>query len=149
VWRPGRAVLVPRLAAIAVAGLVIITLSRQQPGQASGEAEPSPATVPGSLGRQYRIEDGIPQMLASRAVPVAEQEDQRRSRAYGDPGALTRSATVSSHGRTYPSDYVGGRSVKRSVRQRSGMCGIAWHESVLPVIRAGPPTRAPFPCSRE
>ena len=40
--------LVLRLAAIAVAGLVIITLSRQ----GSGEAEPSPATVPGYLGRQ-------------------------------------------------------------------------------------------------
>ena len=43
---PARFVL--RLAAIAVAGLVIITLSRQE----SGEAEPSPATVPGYLGRQ-------------------------------------------------------------------------------------------------
>jgi multidrug transporter EmrE-like cation transporter len=40
--------LVLRLVAIAVAGLVIITLSRQ----GSGEAEPSPATVPGYLGRQ-------------------------------------------------------------------------------------------------
>jgi hypothetical protein len=40
--------LVLRLAAIAVAGLVIITLSRQ----GSGEAGPSPATVPGYLGRQ-------------------------------------------------------------------------------------------------
>jgi drug/metabolite transporter (DMT)-like permease len=44
--------LVLRLAAIAVAGLVIITLSRQAADQASGEAEPSPATVPGRLGRQ-------------------------------------------------------------------------------------------------
>jgi uncharacterized membrane protein len=42
--------LVLRLAAIAVAGLVIITLSRQAPGPS--EAEPSPATVPGYLGRQ-------------------------------------------------------------------------------------------------
>ena len=40
--------LVLRLAAIAVAGLVIITLSRQ----GSGEAEPSPATAPGYLRRQ-------------------------------------------------------------------------------------------------
>ena len=40
--------LVLRLAAIAVAGLVIITLSRQ----GSGEAGPSPATVPGYVGRQ-------------------------------------------------------------------------------------------------
>jgi drug/metabolite transporter (DMT)-like permease len=40
--------LVLRLAAIAVAGLVIITLSRQ----GSGETGPSPATVPGYLGRQ-------------------------------------------------------------------------------------------------
>ncbi|MGH3200515.1 MAG: DMT family transporter [Streptosporangiaceae bacterium] len=39
-----------RLAAIAVAGLVVITLSRQAPG--SAEAEPNPATVPGYLGRQ-------------------------------------------------------------------------------------------------
>jgi len=39
-----------RLAAIAVAGLVIVTLSRQ--AQDSGAAEPSPATVPGYLGRQ-------------------------------------------------------------------------------------------------
>jgi uncharacterized membrane protein len=37
--------LVLRLAAIAVAGLVLITLSRQDPG----EAEPDPATVPGYL----------------------------------------------------------------------------------------------------
>jgi hypothetical protein len=44
--------LVLRLAAIAVAGLVIITLARQAPGQDSGEAEPSPAPVPGYLGRQ-------------------------------------------------------------------------------------------------
>ena len=40
--------LVLRLVAIAVAGLVIITLSRQ----GSGEAEPSPATAPGYLRRQ-------------------------------------------------------------------------------------------------
>jgi hypothetical protein len=40
--------LILRLAAIAVAGLVIITLSRQ----GSGAAEPGPATVPGYLGRQ-------------------------------------------------------------------------------------------------
>jgi drug/metabolite transporter (DMT)-like permease len=39
-----------RLAAIAVAGLVIVTLSRQ--AQDSGAAEPSPAAVPGYLGRQ-------------------------------------------------------------------------------------------------
>jgi Magnesium transporter NIPA len=43
---PARLVL--RLAAIAVAGLVVVTLSRQEPG----EAGPSPATVPGYLGRQ-------------------------------------------------------------------------------------------------
>jgi Magnesium transporter NIPA len=41
-----------RLAAIAVAGLVIITLSRQAPDQASDEAGSSPATVTGYLGRQ-------------------------------------------------------------------------------------------------
>jgi drug/metabolite transporter (DMT)-like permease len=41
-----------RLAAIAVAGLVIITLSRQAPDQASGAAEPGPAPVPGYLGRR-------------------------------------------------------------------------------------------------
>jgi drug/metabolite transporter (DMT)-like permease len=41
-----------RLAAIAVAGLVIITLARQAPGQAAGPAEPGPAPVPGYLGRQ-------------------------------------------------------------------------------------------------
>ena len=44
--------LVLRLAAITVAGLVIITLSRQAPDQASDEAEPSPAAVPGYPGRQ-------------------------------------------------------------------------------------------------
>ena len=38
-----------RLAAIAVAGLVLITLSRQATGQAPGEAEPDPAAVPGYL----------------------------------------------------------------------------------------------------
>jgi drug/metabolite transporter (DMT)-like permease len=38
-----------RLAAIAVAGLVVITLSRQSAGQTSGEAEPSPTAVPGYL----------------------------------------------------------------------------------------------------
>jgi len=43
---PARLVL--RLAAIVVAGLVVITLSRQE----SGEAGPSPAPVPGYLGRQ-------------------------------------------------------------------------------------------------
>ena len=42
--------LVLRLAAIAVTGLVIITLSRQVQG--SGETEPGPATVPGYLGRR-------------------------------------------------------------------------------------------------
>ena len=42
--------LVLRLAAIAVAGLVVITLSRQ--AQDSSEAGPSPATVPGYVGRQ-------------------------------------------------------------------------------------------------
>ena len=51
---PGRLIL--RLAAIAVAGLVIITLSRRAPGPvidgASGEAGPSPAAAPGYLGRQ-------------------------------------------------------------------------------------------------
>jgi len=41
-----------RLAAIAVAGLVLVTLSRQAPDQASGEALPGPATVPGYAGRQ-------------------------------------------------------------------------------------------------
>ena len=41
-----------RLAAIVVAGLVLITLSRQAPGQASGETLPGPATVPGYAGRQ-------------------------------------------------------------------------------------------------
>jgi hypothetical protein len=41
--------LVLRLAAIAVAGLVIVTLSRQAPSPDSG---PSPATAPGYLGRQ-------------------------------------------------------------------------------------------------
>jgi hypothetical protein len=45
---PGKLVL--RLAAIAVAGVVIITLSRQAPD--SGAAEPSPTAVPGYLGRQ-------------------------------------------------------------------------------------------------
>jgi len=43
---PARLVL--RLAAIAVAGLVVVTLSRQE----SGEAGPSPAAAPGYLGRQ-------------------------------------------------------------------------------------------------
>jgi hypothetical protein len=42
--------LVLRLAAIAVAGLVIITLSRQAPE--SGDVGASPATVPGYLGRR-------------------------------------------------------------------------------------------------
>jgi drug/metabolite transporter (DMT)-like permease len=42
--------LVLRLAAIAVAGLVIIALSRQVPD--SGAAEPSPTALPGYLGRQ-------------------------------------------------------------------------------------------------
>ena len=41
-----------RLAAIVVAGLVLITLSRLAPDQASGEARPDPATVPGYAGRQ-------------------------------------------------------------------------------------------------
>jgi drug/metabolite transporter (DMT)-like permease len=41
-----------RLAAIAMAGLVLIALSRQVPDQAAGEAGPSPAPVPGYLGRQ-------------------------------------------------------------------------------------------------
>jgi drug/metabolite transporter (DMT)-like permease len=38
-----------RLAAIAVAGVVLITLSRQDPGQAAGDGEPGPAPVPGYL----------------------------------------------------------------------------------------------------
>ncbi len=38
-----------RLAAIAVAGVVLVTLSRQDPGQAAGEGEPGPAPVPGYL----------------------------------------------------------------------------------------------------
>jgi drug/metabolite transporter (DMT)-like permease len=41
-----------RLAAIAVAGLVLVTLSRQAPGPVTGEARPGPATVPGYAGRQ-------------------------------------------------------------------------------------------------
>jgi drug/metabolite transporter (DMT)-like permease len=52
--------LILRLAAIAVAGLVLIALSRQAPdqapdhapGQAAGEAGPSPAPAAGYLGRQ-------------------------------------------------------------------------------------------------
>ena len=43
-----------RLAAIAVAGLVVIILSRQAPGQASGQAEPRPAAVPGLAGQRRR-----------------------------------------------------------------------------------------------
>jgi hypothetical protein len=35
-----------------VAGLVLVTLSRQAPDQAAGEAGSSPAPVPGYLGRQ-------------------------------------------------------------------------------------------------
>ena len=46
--------LVLRLAAIAVAGLVIIALSRQAPGQAAGAAEPERAPVPGYLADQRR-----------------------------------------------------------------------------------------------
>ena len=46
--------LVLRLAAIAVAGLVIITLSRQEPGQDAGAAEPERAPVPGYLADQRR-----------------------------------------------------------------------------------------------
>jgi len=45
----GPAKLVLRLAAIAVAGAVLITLSRQAPGQAAGDGEPGPAAVPGYL----------------------------------------------------------------------------------------------------
>ena len=41
-----------RLAAIVVAGLVLITLSRQAPRPVSDEALPGPATVPGYAGRQ-------------------------------------------------------------------------------------------------
>jgi drug/metabolite transporter (DMT)-like permease len=44
--------LILRLAAIAVAGLVIIALSRQAPDQAAGDAGPTPAPVAGYLGRQ-------------------------------------------------------------------------------------------------
>jgi drug/metabolite transporter (DMT)-like permease len=44
-----------RLAAIAVAGLVLITLSRQAPGQAPGEGEPDPAAVPGYLAHRRRL----------------------------------------------------------------------------------------------
>jgi len=43
-----------RLAAIAVAGLVLITLSRQAPDQASGEAEPDASSVPGYLADPRR-----------------------------------------------------------------------------------------------
>jgi drug/metabolite transporter (DMT)-like permease len=46
--------LVLRLAAIAVAGLVIITLSRQEPAQAADAAEPERAPVPGDLATQRR-----------------------------------------------------------------------------------------------
>jgi len=44
--------LVLRLAAIAVAGFVIIALSRQAPGQAAGAAQPELAPVPGYLADQ-------------------------------------------------------------------------------------------------
>ena len=47
---PGKLVL--RLAAIVVAGLVIITLSRQAPARPPVRPGPSPATVPGYVGRQ-------------------------------------------------------------------------------------------------
>ncbi len=105
--------LVLRLAAIAVAGLVIVTLSRQ--AQDPSEAGPSPATAPGYRGeavmaledalldilvcpidkrgllyfaddavlynprlhRLYRIQDGVPLMLAHHAVPVPEEEHNR------------------------------------------------------------------------
>ena len=46
--------LVLRLAAIAVAGLVIIALARQAPGQAAGAAEPELGPVPGYLAEQRR-----------------------------------------------------------------------------------------------
>jgi len=46
--------LVLRLAAIAVAGLVIIALSRQAPGQAAGAGEPERAPVPVYLADQRR-----------------------------------------------------------------------------------------------
>jgi drug/metabolite transporter (DMT)-like permease len=46
--------LVLRLAAIAVAGLVIIALARQAPGQGAGAAEPERAPVPGYLADQRR-----------------------------------------------------------------------------------------------
>ena len=41
-----------RLAAIVVAGLVLVTLSRQEPDPAPGAARPGPATVSGYAGRQ-------------------------------------------------------------------------------------------------
>jgi drug/metabolite transporter (DMT)-like permease len=44
-----------RLAAIALAGLVLITLSRQAPDQASGEAEPDASAVPGYLTDRGRL----------------------------------------------------------------------------------------------
>jgi drug/metabolite transporter (DMT)-like permease len=44
--------LVLRLAAIAVAGFVIIALSRQAPGQAAGAAQPELAPIPGYLAEQ-------------------------------------------------------------------------------------------------
>jgi hypothetical protein len=46
--------LVLRLAAIAVAGFVIITLSRQEPDQAADAAEPERTPVPGYLADQRR-----------------------------------------------------------------------------------------------
>ena len=111
-----------RLAAIAVAGVVLVTLSRQDPGQAAGDGEPGPAPGPRlsrrpgaavmaledalldilvcpidkrgllyfaddavlynpRLHRLYRIEDGVPLMLASQAVPVPEEEHRRLMQA--------------------------------------------------------------------
>jgi hypothetical protein len=43
-----------RLAAIAVAGIVLVALSRQDPDPASGDAGTSPATVPGHLADRGR-----------------------------------------------------------------------------------------------
>jgi drug/metabolite transporter (DMT)-like permease len=51
---PGGGKLALRLAAIAVAGFVLITLSRQVTGQVSGEAAPAPAPVPGYLADPRR-----------------------------------------------------------------------------------------------